>query len=700
MPAMNVSLDELQASAEAACSEGELERARALAVHVLSRFRASLWATRLLAQVFQRQGRLEESINQYRSVVSVNPLDGGAYLAMAEAAADAGQAAEAARFQKLADDHWSSRLGPLKPLPRSISTSRLAILQERSGLWPQAIDSLRRAIDSDPTRIDLHLLLARGLYLMRSFDQCQEVVTALLAASPDCLEGNILAAALCQRNGHGDEAESFVARAYACDPTGACIGALLLEGEALAGRSAGRAVSIVSPRETDGAATERLGRTVFASPAAGGPPGVSRSPERLSQDFAESGDEVTVEATPAENSIEEGSIPRQGLKDDEPEVESASLADTGALGAPAWIQPTAAYGPDQEPQPTQPHDELDTQTVAETDEDSGEASREMEHDEAPSPVWAESGHKGSLTGHGARAAQAEFDAEESDVEVQETGAESPPEAPAAGDAKLVDEPAPAAGAEEHEPVAAERAAAGAFHFPDFEAWFQANVLDAVLEPRDTAAHAVEPTPEEKEQPPAAGPEPTPTLDDLASTGNTLNDDQIELAAPATPRSPAPEFAPTTPEAVAEAIGSQTQTKSTGAEASDVSPRRWSMPSFDRRRRSEPIRSRLADLAETVDREPLNNGSRFELAQELETADPSQAVVQYSLIVASRDPRLVSDVRDRLEDLLSGGNRVHGLQRLLGDVCMQQGSFERAIECYSLAFDELRSRQITDGTRVR
>ena len=61
---------------------------------------------------------------------------------------------------------------------------------------------------------------------------------------------------------------------------------------------------------------------------------------------------------------------------------------------------------------------------------------------------------------------------------------------------------------------------------------------------------------------------------------------------------------------------------------------------------------------------------------------------------------MGDIRQRLEGLLESGAKIHGLQRLLGDVCMQQGGFERAIEAYSLAFDELRSRQITDRERRR
>ena len=128
-------------------------------------------------------------------------------------------------------------------------------------------------------------------------------------------------------------------------------------------------------------------------------------------------------------------------------------------------------------------------------------------------------------------------------------------------------------------------------------------------------------------------------------------------------------------------------------------RPWAMEGSYGSETFEPPRSKLADMAEVVVREPLNNGARYALARELENSgEHEQAVVQYSLIVTSRDPRLIEDVLARLESLVAGGAKIRGLQRLLGDSYMQLGSFERAIEAYSVAFDELRSRQITDKGR--
>jgi tetratricopeptide (TPR) repeat protein len=108
---------------------------------------------------------------------------------------------------------------------------------------------------------------------------------------------------------------------------------------------------------------------------------------------------------------------------------------------------------------------------------------------------------------------------------------------------------------------------------------------------------------------------------------------------------------------------------------------------------------MANLRDRLAQEPLNNSLRFEYAQALEEAgELDQAVQQYGIIVRSRDPRLLPEIQNRLESLQAIGRRVHGLWRTLGDVYMQRGLYERAIDAYSLAFDELRSRQLPRWSR--
>lgn len=247
-----------------------------------------------------------------------------------------------------------------------------------------------------------------------------------------------------------------------------------------------------------------------------------------------------------------------------------------------------------------------------------------------------------------------------------------------------------------EPASGTRASQEGAFPPDLEDWFQENVLKVVeLEsapesrtPEGSAGPArveagVESGPREHDTETGPTEEPSPTARSLDQQGPGQSDQhgRAEGLEPARD----PEGSPkqeSPPDVAAPAMEKR-------------SARRWAMPGRDWKSPQEPVKSRLADLAEIVEREPLNNGSRFELAKALEEVDPTQAVSQYAIIVGSRDPRLMAGVKERLEELLAHGTPVHGLQRLLGDAYMQQGAYERAIEAYSLAFAELRSRQITD-----
>jgi len=636
LPATTVSLDELQSRADVALRLGQLDLVRKAALSVLGRYRSSLWATRTLAQVFALQGRAEESLAQYRLAISVDPLDGAVYQAMVNLRPPTQADKDLPRLQVLLDDHWSARLGPLRQLPDSISISRLAILQARSRMWAQAIDSLRRALQADDSRVDLGLLLARCLSMLRSFEQAEIAVNALLEVAPDCLEGNVIAASLARRRGAAEESRLLLERAYACDPSGLTI-SRLLTASGLGTVSPRRVAEVAMSAEvaelfrgrSDGA-PDADGSVALGHESAADQPVAIEPAERLATfepmreiEIAAVPDGLSTEAT--FKAIEpEPNLNGSLVEPDEPEVSGEPVgAETVALSVPAGTR--------------------------------------LDADEEGRPVGA---------------------AELSDPPEMAARLEPPGEL----DTTLPTEKFDGTSVRDRK------------NFPDFEAWFKENVLDAVETERSdvVAAEARKATDEAYE--PEAG-EPIETRED-----QTL--ERVSLA-PAEPW-PSVSVTPGTAESTIEvtddtrddrndARPQETERSEVGREPTDQ-PRRWTFPRFDQRRSEEPIRSKLADLAETVGREPLNNGSRFDLAQELENADPAQAVMQYAIIVGSRDPRLVSEVRDRLENLLATGGKIHGLQRLLGDVCMQQGTYERAIECYSLAFDELRSRQITDKSR--
>jgi tetratricopeptide (TPR) repeat protein len=775
LPADTIPLDQLQRSAEDAVRSRDAGHAWATALHVLNFYPRSVWAYRMLAQVLALQGRADEALRQYVLVVSAEPLDAEAYRTMVILASALDRKEDARRYRILAEDHHVGCSGDLSPMPAELSPTRMAILQERSGLTAQAIDSLRKAVASDSSRIDLYLLLARSLYRLRAFVDAQAVVNTILSASPDCLEANILAASLSARAGRGDDATAYRDLALGLDPTGRRLAQLAPALDMPPGLIRKAPEVSFPPRQY-------VPAPQYAPQAHVG------DAEKPMPVFSHAVEQNSPTDEPVAAVQDEDSHPVS----EAPVTEETETAEPETATA-TWDHDAAVVRTDLESRPAA----VPIGAAAEKPE-ARRDSAEITETSAPqvSPAAGGTPHEPFLTEHGIETEPRPPD------EVDKLEEE-------ALDQALVEEPSPAVEPPTTEPHALEEAVTAppgasegspttpaepmaAEPFPDFEAWFQENVLDIVesemgpgppseetsgrlaqsSEPRvpssEFGAQSSEPASLDAAPKPAGaagevedGHDATSPTQDVEAQGPASVVESAEAASPAQPqplgaadlvleqrdvsivqpegalisadtRSAASSLerhevgvGPSPPDSLekldgihprsgtvpaeldAESTAQAPAREETFREAAESEPsvehrtvRRWSVPSFERRRREEPIRSKLADLAETVEREPLNNGSRFDLARELEGADPAQAVAQYAIIVRSRDPRLVSDVRDRLELLIAGGVKVHGLQRLAGDVCMQQGAFERAIEAYSLAFDELRSRQITDLEKRR
>ena len=145
---------------------------------------------------------------------------------MAALALNQGIYDRATHFQALADDLRRDG-SQLVAIPDRITPERLAILQERSGLLPQAVDGLTQAVARHYNRPDLYLLLARSLYGLRAFAEAERATLTLLSQFPDCLEANVMAAALFREKGRAQESAAYLERAFACDPTGKHIASCL-----------------------------------------------------------------------------------------------------------------------------------------------------------------------------------------------------------------------------------------------------------------------------------------------------------------------------------------------------------------------------------------------------------------------------------------------------------------------------------------
>jgi tetratricopeptide (TPR) repeat protein len=220
--AQTYTLREALSSAAAAANGGDLTRAESIARAVLDRFPRCLNAHRTIADVYYRQGRHEAAVGEYEIVAALEPFDFTAYSAMASIEMRRGHIADAEHNRDMAADHASGAFGGTGSIG-SLSPARLAILNERSRLYPQAIDQIGQILPSSRDRLDLYLVLARSLFFSRLWQPAEETILAILTSAPDCLQANILAAGLAFHNGNRDVARSHLNRAFAVDPVGDAI---------------------------------------------------------------------------------------------------------------------------------------------------------------------------------------------------------------------------------------------------------------------------------------------------------------------------------------------------------------------------------------------------------------------------------------------------------------------------------------------
>ncbi|GEM_PF-5283438 len=659
-----IALEQAYADISEAFAQHDTHRARALIDGILKRFPKDARATEMLGKVGERDGHAAEAISRYVVLTQVHPLRVEPYAALARLLSASHRHDLAGRYESIAADHQSGDGGLVSMIAGcEVRPSRVAILNERSGLVPQATDGLRAQVEKDHTRTDLYLLLARCLYRLRLWDECEATTALVLNASPDCLEANVLAAALCYRSKRKREASGYLAKAVAVDPSGRDV----------------RRVEAARDLPDDLMKIEQPILEVSSPEPA---PAAATAP---STQPAET--DAPIPSSSSDAPGEEASLVSSG--NERQNIEPSTLPVMTDVPVAPVVPPVVA--------------------------ERTETARREPESTTSEPSTAGGQPEAHPVGPGTRPVP------------NETGSEEPSVTP-------LDRP--------FGPLRPRGPTS--FVWDVREPWPGSPTDHAtehlVAPPSLPEAYRGEHGWQERNGEPQAADVPTPRQIDsretagmvkLSSSSSQPIDRESEPAQPAraaasgdeahaardTPYVPASEInEPSPPSVVTEA---QTATTSVAGKDDDapVAPedhsdeeshrqekrrsfRRWAMPGREPKTAPPSPKSPLPNLAETVGREPLNNGARFELAKALTTAGaPDQAVSQYGLIIESHDPRLVGPVREELERLLTSGVKVHGLQRLLGDAYMQQGAYERAIESYSLAFDELRSRQITEGIRA-
>lgn len=200
--------------------------------HILVSYPKNLEASHMLGQALgQMGGNQSEARTMLRHVLSVTPDDAAAHAALAEVSEGSGQFDEAIWYLERACEHatenrsYRERLRNLYRLHRNDSSElpeglpgAVARRQIREGQRVQAIRTLKNALQGEPGRQDLRLLLARAQWDSEKRTEAAETSLDALEALPWCLHANRIVASLWLAELRPSDARAFLERIHDVDP--------------------------------------------------------------------------------------------------------------------------------------------------------------------------------------------------------------------------------------------------------------------------------------------------------------------------------------------------------------------------------------------------------------------------------------------------------------------------------------------------
>jgi len=209
--------------------------------YILQHFPQNVATYRLLGKALLQKGHNEglpehfvQAADIFQRVLSVLPDDPIAHLALSEIREQEGAVGQAIWHMERAQEEMPGN-ALIRDALRKLylrqtgaeggSTDKLQLSQgalarqyANSQLYDEAILELRRALQAEPDRIDLQVLLAKLLWDSQHPIEAGEVAIEVLERLPYCLEANALMARLWLAYGRPSEAQQFLDRVEALDP--------------------------------------------------------------------------------------------------------------------------------------------------------------------------------------------------------------------------------------------------------------------------------------------------------------------------------------------------------------------------------------------------------------------------------------------------------------------------------------------------
>lgn len=201
------------------------------AEHILRHFPRNVTVYRQLGRAYLLKSKWDEARAVLRRVLSVLPDDFIAHVGLSEVYSQRSQANNAIWHLERAYEQRPNDteiIAQLRELYRryhntdqtrlQLTTAAVARQYARSGMYDQALNTLRNALERLPDRVDLRLLLAEILWTTGQTIPAGEAALDVLEELPDCLTANRIMTELWLNEGRPSDAQRYVGRIEAIDP--------------------------------------------------------------------------------------------------------------------------------------------------------------------------------------------------------------------------------------------------------------------------------------------------------------------------------------------------------------------------------------------------------------------------------------------------------------------------------------------------
>jgi tetratricopeptide (TPR) repeat protein len=204
--------------------------------HILQTYPKHLDVYRLLGKAYLEAKRFGDAADLFQRVLSAVPDDFVAHVGMSIVREDEGNLDAAIWHMERAFETNPSnaaiqqelrrligRRDGLEPHKVRLTRGALARMYAHGELFPQAIAELRSALQEDPDRPDLQVLLAEMYWRTGQRTEAADVCRAILEALPFCREANRIMAAALQSGGRSEDAVTYHRRLASLEPYSALV---------------------------------------------------------------------------------------------------------------------------------------------------------------------------------------------------------------------------------------------------------------------------------------------------------------------------------------------------------------------------------------------------------------------------------------------------------------------------------------------